>query len=65
MVFVQSIKKYGLVFYQKYFNPLQWLQSWSYYFGIFRSSRPEVFCKKGVAKKFGNSQESTCFESLL
>ena len=27
---------------------------------IFRSSRPEVFCRKGVLKSFTNSQESTC-----
>ena len=30
-------------------------------FGIlFRSSRPEVFCKKGVLRNFANSQENTC-----
>ena len=25
-----------------------------------RTSRPEVFCKKGVVRNFSNSQENTC-----
>ena len=28
--------------------------------GIFRSYRPEVFCKKGVPKNIVDSQENTC-----
>ena len=29
-------------------------------FRIYRSSRPEVFCKKGFLRNFSNSQENTC-----
>ena len=28
--------------------------------GYYRNSLPKVFCKKGVRKKFANSQENAC-----
>ena len=27
---------------------------------VYRSTRPDVFCKKGVLRNFENSQENTC-----